>query len=117
MTPKKRLTRTTATHCASGLALSGYEIHIGATHGPDCAHPFATVAGRAEGATSADGRISGSYLHGLFADDAFRAAWLAGLGAQASGRHYGAGVEAVLDALAAHLEAHLDVAGLLALAR
>ncbi|NCM97485.1 MAG: cobyric acid synthase CobQ, partial [Rhodobacterales bacterium] len=56
-------------------------------------------------------------LHGLFADDAFRAAWLAGLGAQASGRHYGAGVEAVLDALAAHLEAHLDVAGLLALAR
>ena len=117
MTQAKRLTHTTARHCATGLGITGYEIHIGATHGPDCAHPFATVAGRAEGATSADGRISGSYLHGLFADDAFRAAWLAGLGAQASGRHYGAGVEAVLDALAAHLEAHLDVAGLLALAR
>lgn len=117
MTPQKRLTRTRATHCATGLALSGYEIHIGTTDGPDCARPFARVAAGDEGATSADGRISGSYLHGLFAADGFRAAWLAGLGAQASGLHYGAGVEAVLDRLAAHLESHLDVAGLLALAR
>jgi adenosylcobyric acid synthase len=39
------------------------------------------------------------------------------LGAQAGGNHYGAGVEATLDALAAHLETHVDVAGLLALAR
>ncbi|MDP3959540.1 MAG: cobyric acid synthase [Pseudorhodobacter sp.] len=117
MTADKRLTRTTATHAATGLAMSGYEIHIGATDGPDCARPFARVATGGEGATSADGRISGSYLHGLFADDEFRAAWLAGLGAQASGRHHGAEVEAVLDALAAHLETHLDVAGLLALAR
>lgn len=117
MTADKRLTRTTATHCASGVAMTGYEIHIGATDGPDCARPFARVAAGGEGACSADGRISGSYLHGLFADDAFRAAWLAGLGAQASGLRYGSGVEATLDGLAAHLEAHLDVTRLLALAR
>ncbi|MDT8854341.1 cobyric acid synthase [Paracoccaceae bacterium Fryx2] len=117
MTPDKRLTRTTAIHAATGLCVDGYEIHIGRTEGPARARPFAHVAGVPEGATSADGRISGSYLHGLFRADAFRAAWLAGLGAAASGQSYGAGVETVLDALAAHLETHLDVAGLLALAR
>jgi len=103
-------------HSASGLPVAGYEIHIGETHGPDCARPFATVDGRAEGAISADGRITGSYLHGLFASDAFRASFLAMLGAAPSGLAYGAGVEQALDALADHLEAHVDVAGLLGLA-
>jgi adenosylcobyric acid synthase len=117
MRPKKHLTRVTATHAASGQPMQGYEIHIGETSGPDCARPFAHVKGAPEGAVSANGRIMGSYLHGMFAGDAFRAAFLAGLGAQGSGLNYGAEVEAVLDALAAHLEAHLDVARLLAVAR
>jgi len=112
----KHLTQVAAVHSASGLPVAGYEIHIGETHGPDCARPFATVDGRAEGAISADGRITGSYLHGLFASDAFRASFLAMLGAAPSGLAYGAGVEQALDALADHLEAHVDVAGLLGLA-
>ncbi len=117
MTADKRLTRSTAVHRASGLTVEGYEIHIGRTEGPDCARPFAMLDGRAEGATSPDGRVTGSYLHGMFTDDSFRAAWLRGLGAAASGLAYAAGVEAVLDDLADHLEAHLDVGALLALAR
>lgn len=117
MTPDKRLTECRVTHCASGLSVSGYEIHIGRTDGPDCARPFAMAGARAEGAVSADGRVTGSYLHGMFTDDAFRAAFLRGLGATASGLAYSEGIEQVLDALAAHLEAHLDVPGLLALAR
>ena len=117
MLPKKQLTRVTATHVVSGQPLQGYEIHLGETRGPACENPFALVAGVAEGAVSADGRIMGSYLHGMFAGDAFRTAFLQGFGAQGSELNYGAGVEAVLDALAAHLEAHLDVAGQLALAR
>jgi adenosylcobyric acid synthase len=116
MTGDKRLTQVRARHAASGVGFSGYEIHIGRSEGPDRARPFAHVAGAPEGAVSADGRIAGSYLHGMFADDAFRRAWLAGFGVTASGR-YGATVEATLDALADHLEAHLDVDGLLALAR
>lgn len=116
MTPDKRLTRVRAVHAASGAAMEGYEIHIGRTDGPDRLRPFAHVEGVPEGAQSADGRIMGSYLHGMFAGDAFRAAFLAGFG-QASAGGYGAGVEAVLDALAGHMEAHLDVEGLLALAR
>ena len=117
MTPDKRLTRTRALHAATGLEVEGYEIHIGATTGPDRARPFAHVAGQPEGAMSADGRIIGSYLHGLFRADAFRAAFLRGLGAQTSGLAYGRVVEETLDALAAHMETHLDVDGLLALAR
>lgn len=117
MTKDKRLTRSSARHCATGLTVTGYEIHIGRSEGPDCARPFAMLEGRPEGATSADGRVTGSYLHGLFTDDAFRGAWLAGLGVQASGLSYAQGVEQVLDDLADHLEAHVDVAAMLALAR
>jgi adenosylcobyric acid synthase len=117
MSPDKRLTRVQAVHAASGLALQGYEIHIGRTTGADCARPFARVEGADEGAISRDGRVTGSYLHGLFSDDAFRAAYLARLGVQGAGSAYGAGVESALDELAAHLETHIDVAGLLGLAR
>lgn len=117
MTPQKRLTRVQARHAASGLPISGYEIHIGATDGPDRDRPFAKVEGQPEGAVSADGRIVGSYLHGMFGDDPFRRAFLAGLGIRSTGADHASAVNETLDALADHLEAHLDVAGLLALAR
>lgn len=116
MTADKRLTRTRAVHAGSGAPMQGYEIHIGRTDGPDRARPFAHVDGRPEGAVSPDGRIMGSYLHGMFGGDDFRAAFLARLGAASVGG-YDAGVEAVLDQLADHMEAHLDVGALLAAAR
>ncbi|OYX42726.1 MAG: cobyric acid synthase CobQ [Rhodobacterales bacterium 32-67-9] len=116
MSADKRLTRTEATHVATGAAMQGYEIHIGRTDGPDRVRPFARVAGQPEGAVSRDGRIMGSYLHGMFAGDVFRAAFLDRLGAP-SATAYGTTVDDTLDALADHLEAHLDVSGLLALAR
>lgn len=117
MTPQKRLTRVCGTHLPSGCALEGYEIHIGTTEGPDRTRAFAEIAGAQEGAQSADGRVTGTYLHGLFADDGFRAAYLAALGAPVSGSRYGETVEATLDALAEHLSAHLDLDQMLALAR
>jgi len=113
MKAEKRVTQTTAHHVASGTDVLGYEIHIGATTGPDCARPVFMVADAPEGASSADGRVAGSYLHGLFTQDAFRHAWLAALGV-AGEAGYGVGVEAALDALAVHIEQHLDVDGLLA---
>ncbi len=115
MAGDKRLARVAGVHVATGAAVEGYEIHLGRTVGPDCARPWLRIDGRDEGAVSADGRIAGAYVHGVFAADGFRAAWLGGFGA-ASALAYGAGVEATLDALADHLEAHLDVDGLLALA-
>ncbi|MCO5130670.1 MAG: cobyric acid synthase [Xanthobacteraceae bacterium] len=105
-----------AVHGASGLPVAGYEIHLGRSFGPDCARPMLLVGDRPDGATSRDGRVQGTYLHGLFSSDAFRAAWLKELGAMASLR-YEARVEAALDALAGHLETHLDIDALLAIAR
>lgn len=116
MDARKQLGLVRAEHVGSGLAVAGYEIHLGRSAGADCARPFARIAGRPEGAVSEDGLVMGSYLHGLFQADAFRAAFLRGLGAQVTLRDHGAAVEAALDGLAEHLEAHLDVPGLLGLA-
>jgi adenosylcobyric acid synthase len=116
MTPNKTLTRVEAQHVGTGAQMSGYEIHIGRSDGPARARPFALVGGQSEGAVSPDGRIMGTYLHGLFRSDAFRAAFLAKMGALGSAQSYDARVEGVLDELAAHIEAHMDVGGVLALA-
>ncbi|MGB3865264.1 MAG: cobyric acid synthase [Xanthobacteraceae bacterium] len=112
----KSTTLARGIHCASGLAVAGYEIHLGRSFGPDCVWPMLRIDGRDDGATSRDGRVQGTYLHGLFSDDVFRAAWLKALGA-ASSLAYETRVEAALDALADHLEAHLDIDALLAVAR
>ena len=104
-------------HVATGEAMEGYEIHIGRSEGEARSRPFARVRGEPEGAISRDGRIMGSYLHGMFASDTFRSAFLRYLGAETSTLAYTDAIETTLDALAAHIEAHVDVAGLLALAR
>jgi adenosylcobyric acid synthase len=103
---------------ADDVAVAGYEMHIGRTIGAGTQTPLVRLEdGRLDGAVSADGRVSGTYLHGFFARDAQRAAWLARLGAPASSLSYDALIEQTLDALAVHLEAHLDVDKLLSLAR
>ncbi len=117
MTADKRVTETAALHRASGQVVRGYEIHIGRTQGPDCTRPMFTVAGQPEGAMRADGRVIGSYLHGMFSADGFRRAFLAGLGATAGTASYEATVDTTLDLLADHLETHVDCAGLLVLAQ
>jgi adenosylcobyric acid synthase len=103
---------------ADDVAVSGYEMHIGRTTGAGTQRPLVRLDdGRMDGAISVDGRIFGTYLHGFFAGDAQRRAWLSRLGAPASPLAYEELVEQTLDALAAHLEAHLDVEKLLSLAR
>jgi adenosylcobyric acid synthase len=102
---------------ADGAPFTGYEMHMGVTTGPDCARPFARLSGgTADGARSADGRVTGTYIHGLFSDDRQRAAWLARLCAGPSAIAHDALVEHTLDRLAAHLAAHVDVERLLSLA-
>ncbi len=101
-----------------GQSLHGYEMHMGRTTGPDTARPFLTLAGQDDGACSADGRVMGCYLHGLFAADGFRRAFLNLLRpGRGEGIAFAPLVDAVLDRLAQHLEAHLDMDGLLAVAR
>jgi adenosylcobyric acid synthase len=127
MLPQKTVVHSHGQHVASGLALSGYEIHMGVTKGSAADHPFAQLQSGADGAVAAGGKVCGTYLHGLFTADAFRHAWLEQLrsGIESS-RHplptnrlqnYEAKVDSLLDALAAELEVYLDVDALFADAR
>ena len=50
MSQNKSLTRVNASYGVRALTIEGYEIHIGETHGPDCARPFAYIEDRPEGA-------------------------------------------------------------------
>jgi adenosylcobyric acid synthase len=103
---------------ADGVPFSGYEMHMGVTDGPDCARPFARLAnGTPDGAVSADGRVFGTYIHGVFADDRQRGAWLSRFSAGTTNIAYDASVDRVLDALALHLAAHLDLDRVLKMAR
>ncbi|HLZ66650.1 MAG TPA: cobyric acid synthase [Aliidongia sp.] len=114
----KRLERIDATDRLSGERIQGYEIHLGSTEGADRARPFLVLDGRHEGAVSADGRVAGCYLHGLFAADGWRAHFLAALGARADeGLQFEAMVDRTLDRLADHLETVVDLDRLLAIAR
>jgi len=97
----------------SGLAVSGYEIHLGRTEGADRSRPWLERDGVGEGAISADGLVRGSYVHGLFGDDAFRRDFLAGIGARTSDLAYEIEVDRTLDRLADHLEEHLDTEAIL----
>jgi len=118
LTGDKRLRLVDGCAVADGAGFRGYEMHMGRTTGPAAGRPLLRLAdGRTDGACSPDGLVAGSYVHGLFAADAQRDAWLRRLGGATSGRCHEADVEAVLDRLAAHLEAHIDVGRLLSLAR
>ncbi len=101
-----------------GQEVTGYEMHVGASKGPAMARPMLELAGRPDGARSADGRVQGCYLHGLFAADAFRRAFLEGLCPGSAGDlRFEQGVENALDSLADELEAALDLDYLLRIAR
>ncbi|MFP4076725.1 MAG: cobyric acid synthase [Halochromatium sp.] len=137
----KRLIDLDLTDQRSGCRVTGYEMHMGRTSGAGLERPWLLLeAGlefesglegapekrsgkgprgnaRPEGARSADGRVMGGYVHGIFGSDAFRAHWLEQVGAKAAGLDFEQRIEAALDALADHCEANLDLDALLALAR
>jgi adenosylcobyric acid synthase len=117
LTGEKTLSQVEGASPTNGAPFRGYEMHVGETTGPDCARPLLRFAdGQPDGAVSQSGQIAGAYVHGLFADNRQRAAWLTLLGAT-GGINYDATVERTLDALADHCEAHLDCEALLAVAR
>ena len=114
----KTLVERRGTERLSGAAVHGYEMHMGVTVGADTTRPWLRFDhGGDAGAVSEDGRVMGGYLHGLFAADGFRAAFLGRLRAgRERGTEYEAEIERTLDGLADHLESHLDLDALLAAA-
>lgn len=115
LTGDKTLTNVTARHSRTGTCMTGYEIHLGETTGPDCSSPFAVINGSDEGAVN--GNISGTYLHGCFADNRFRRAFLKQLGATTGQTDYDNTIDQTLDRLAEHLANHLDLDELLNIAK
>jgi adenosylcobyric acid synthase len=113
----KRLADASGHEVASGMPVHGYEMHLGVTTGPGLERPMLQLDGHPDGAVSPNGRALGCYLHGLFASDPFRRAFLTRLGATAGAFAYEPMVDDVLDSLADHLERHLDLDALLAVAR
>lgn len=121
----KSLAPVTGRAVDGDTTLSGYEMHMGQTAGPDTARPVLTLDSggklRTDGATAPDGGVAGTYIHGLFAGDGFRHHFLSKLDGGRWGEHhsefsYDASVELTLDALAQHLEDNLDLDALLAAA-
>ena len=119
----KTLRQLSARDLRSGHLVRGYEIHMGMTTGPGCVRPFLVLDGRAEGATSENGQVAGCYLHGLFAADGWRRAFLdgvrraRGLDGGPATLAYEAEIDAVLDRLADHLARAIDLDRVLEIAR
>lgn len=118
LTADKSLTAVSGESVCDNEPFAGYEMHVGRTSGADTERPVLRFAdGRVDGAISVDGGVIGTYVHGLFSDDRQRASWIARLGGRAAPRNHEADVEATLNALADHLETHLDLDRLLDIAR
>lgn len=116
--PVKTLEEVCGVEVASGCEVRGYEMHIGETIG-ETMRPMLRLRApqRSQGAMSTDGRICGCYLHGIFASDSFRHAWLNRLHRRTPGNlAYEHQIEETMDALAGHIERHLDLDHLLEIA-
>jgi adenosylcobyric acid synthase len=98
-----------------GIPVHGYEIHMGRSQGTnETLLPLCRVGqeagGHPDGAISADGRIWGTYLHGLFDNNTLRHAWLHSLGWQGEGQLFDR--QRAYNRLADHFRAHLDLAAI-----
>jgi adenosylcobyric acid synthase len=116
------LTSRKTLRAVTGSALSarfdGYEMHMGRTRLPNDAHAFATLDdGAVDGMVSVDGRVMGTYCHGLLASGALRRALLERLGARGNGADHQSVVDTALDELAGDLERHLHIDALIDLSR
>ena len=116
----KKITRSvSAVHRDSGIAVQGYEIHMGRTVlGPGVTPLFDRRSDRgagneSEGAVSGDGRIWGTYIHGLFDRPLFRRAFLNRLRARKGWPPLASSpdnsLDAQLDQLADHVSAAIDL--------
>ena len=99
-------------------AVTGYEIHMGETVLGAGARPFATIATRSgsaagigDGAVSQDGRVFGTYLHGIFDNHGFRTAFLNRIRREKRMPEQAqvAQQSDPFDLLATHMEQHLDM--------
>ncbi|MEO1703456.1 MAG: cobyric acid synthase [Pseudomonadota bacterium] len=113
MHAEKTVRNTNAVSVRGQHPLRGYEIHLGETSGADCARPVVEAAEGCDGATTSDGMVFGTYLHGLFDSGAYRRAFLERLGIASAGGDHRLNVEAALDELADAMEDKLNIDAML----
>ncbi len=115
----KSLVEVSGTDQLTGCDIRGYEMHVGRTVGPGTESPWMILQGnKPDGAISPDGRVMACYLHGIFASDVFRHAFLNRIReGRTSDIEYEQKIEAALDGLADHLEKYIDLDALLVMAR
>jgi len=107
--PEKQLRNVRGLLAIDDASVRGYEIHAGVTEGPALAHPVAFLDTHCDGALSDDGRVLGTYLHGLFDSAHAGAALLRWAGLRGGRRTDYCGLrEAAIDRLADAVEQHLD---------
>ena len=116
MAPQKITENVIAQTNIYNARVNGYEIHIGRTSGADCERPFSVINGNKDGAISRDGKVMGTYLHGLFTSDAFRDKLLTSHGIASSETNYEQLVDDALNELANELEKLVDFDQLLDIA-
>ena len=110
LTPHKTLTHSSGLETSTGAKVSGYEIHLGTSDGVDSARPMIKCDdGREDGASDQSGQVAGCYMHGIFASDTFRAAWLTRHGHKPSDMVFEAEIDSTLDSLAKHISDHIDL--------
>ena len=108
----------------NGIAGTGYEIHMGRTDPPQ-GQTLVTVQRRngvacvdTDGCVSDDGRVIGSYMHGLFDTPAITRHWLAGIGLDGvtvDRLHGPVARDQAYEQLAEHAAQHLDIDAITAL--
>ncbi|HZG55210.1 cobyric acid synthase [Paenibacillus sp.] len=110
------------TETSAGIAIEGYEIHMGTTTFREPVRPlFRLHDGTTDGAAMPGGRVWGTYVHGIFDNDDFRRGWLnriraeRGLPSLAVGYRHREAREAAFDRLAAHVRAHVDMEAIYAM--
>lgn len=110
LAPAKILRQAAGTLTVGDAPVRGYEIHCGVSRGAALDHPASIlVGGQADGACSADNRILGSYLHGLFDEPQALSALLAWAGLRDPVPFdIRLEREASIDRLADAVEQHLD---------
>ncbi len=115
----KKLTSQNGIDITTNMAVYGYEMHMGKTSGNGLLKPMLKLNdGRFDGAISDDGNIMGCYLHGIFANDDFRNAFLSRYRhGRKNNLKYDAMIEKTLDQLADHMENNIDLDGLFELAK
>lgn len=104
MAPEKTVRNIDAQSAVYDVALAGYEIHLGVSQGADCARPMTVIDGRPDGAVSPDGKVSGTYLHGLFDSDEYRAKLLSEFGIRGGETNFRMDVDRALDEIAEDLD-------------